>query len=41
MACLENRLVTSGMGANNPIAAGDTPEDYAQNRRIEFRLTTP
>jgi chemotaxis protein MotB len=37
----ENRLVTSGMGSNNPIATGDKPEDYAQNRRIEFRLTTP
>lgn len=36
-----NRLVTSGMGANNPIATGNTPADYAQNRRIEFRLTTP
>ncbi len=37
----DNRLVTSGMGANNPIASGNTPTDYAQNRRIEFRLTTP
>ncbi len=37
----ENRLVTSGMGANNPIATGNAPADYAQNRRIEFRLTTP
>lgn len=37
----ENRLVVSGMGANNPIAPGNTPEDYAQNRRIEFRLTAP
>ncbi len=37
----ENRLVTSGMGSNNPIATGNTPTDYAQNRRIEFRLTTP
>jgi chemotaxis protein MotB len=37
----ESRLVTSGMGANNPIATGSTPADYAQNRRIEFRLTTP
>ncbi|MBU6449015.1 MAG: peptidoglycan -binding protein [Rhodospirillales bacterium] len=36
-----NRLVTSGMGANNPIATGNTAADYAQNRRIEFRLTTP
>jgi chemotaxis protein MotB len=37
----ETRLVTSGMGANNPIATGNQPADYAQNRRIEFRLTTP
>lgn len=37
----ENRLVTSAMGSNNPIAPGNTPADYAQNRRIEFRLTTP
>ena len=37
----ENRLVTSGLGSNNPIATGDTPADYAQNRRIEFRLTAP
>jgi chemotaxis protein MotB len=37
----ENRLVVSGMGANNPIAPGSTAADYAQNRRIEFRLTTP
>lgn len=35
------RLVVSGMGSNNPIAPGHTPADYAQNRRIEFRLTTP
>ena len=37
----QNRLVVSGMGSNNPIAPGNTPADYAQNRRIEFRLTTP
>lgn len=36
-----NRLMASGMGANNPIATGTTPADYAQNRRIEFRLTSP
>lgn len=36
-----NRLVTSGMGSNNPIATGKTAADYAQNRRIEFRLTAP
>lgn len=37
----ENRLMASGMGSNNPIALGHTATDYAQNRRIEFRLTTP
>lgn len=37
----ESRLVTSGMGSNNPIATGQTQADYAQNRRIEFRLTPP
>jgi chemotaxis protein MotB len=35
------RLVVAGMGSNNPIAPGNTPADYAQNRRIEFRLTAP
>lgn len=37
----KNRLMASGMGSNNPIAPGNTAADYAQNRRIEFRLTTP
>jgi chemotaxis protein MotB len=37
----ENRLAASDMGANNPLAAGSSATDYAQNRRIEFRLTTP
>ncbi len=37
----QDRLVMSGMGSNNPIAPGNTPADYAQNRRIEFRLTAP
>jgi chemotaxis protein MotB len=37
----ENRLGASDMGANNPLVTGSTPADYAQNRRIEFRLTTP
>jgi chemotaxis protein MotB len=37
----ENRLAASDMGANNPLAAGTSAADYAQNRRIEFRLTTP
>jgi chemotaxis protein MotB len=37
----ETRLGASDMGANNPLAAGTSAADYAQNRRIEFRLTTP
>jgi chemotaxis protein MotB len=37
----ENRIGASDMGANNPLANGNTAADYAQNRRIEFRLTTP
>jgi chemotaxis protein MotB len=36
-----SRLSASALGSNNPIAAGTTAQDYAQNRRIEFRLTTP
>ncbi|HTJ90496.1 MAG TPA: peptidoglycan-binding protein [Acidocella sp.] len=35
------RLAATAMGANNPINPGITPADYAQNRRIEFRLTAP
>ncbi|MDE8345689.1 MAG: peptidoglycan -binding protein [Acidocella sp.] len=37
----ESRIAATALGANNPIAAGNTPSAYAQNRRIEFRLTTP
>jgi chemotaxis protein MotB len=37
----QNRIAASAMGANDPIAVGTTQADYAQNRRIEFRLTTP
>ncbi len=37
----QNKLIVSGMGSNNPIAPGNTASDYAQNRRIEFRLTAP
>jgi chemotaxis protein MotB len=37
----ENRISISALGSNNPLAAGATKADYAQNRRIEFRLTTP
>ncbi|HQT62334.1 MULTISPECIES: peptidoglycan -binding protein [unclassified Acidiphilium] len=36
----KNRVVAAGFGANHPIATGDTPKDLAQNRRIEFRLTS-
>lgn len=35
-----NRLVATANGSANPIAAGNTAADYAQNRRIEFRLTS-
>lgn len=36
----KNRVVAAGFGADHPIATGDTPKDLAQNRRIEFRLTS-
>ncbi len=32
-------LAATGFGDQQPLVAGDTPEDYAKNRRIEFRLT--
>lgn len=31
----ENRIVTKGFGAANPVATNDTPEGRAENRRIE------
>ena len=34
-----DRLVAAGFGEYQPIAAGDTPEARAQNRRIELKLT--
>ncbi|MGC8527914.1 peptidoglycan -binding protein [Acidiphilium sp.] len=36
----KNRVVAAGFGADHPIATGNTPQDLAQNRRIEFRLTS-
>jgi len=36
---LPQRIVTSGMGMNNPIASNSTPEGRAQNRRVEIVLT--
>lgn len=33
------RLVPAGLGSNDPIDTADTPEAYAKNRRIEFKLT--
>lgn len=36
---LPQRIVTSGMGMNNPIANNSTPEGRAQNRRVEIVLT--
>jgi chemotaxis protein MotB len=37
----QERLAATAMGSNNPLNPGTTPADYAQNRRIEFRLTSP
>jgi outer membrane protein OmpA-like peptidoglycan-associated protein len=36
---LSQRIVTSGMGMNKPIASNSTPEGRAQNRRVEIVLT--
>ena len=35
-----SRLTAVGFGAGRPIAANDTPENMAKNRRIEFRVYT-
>jgi chemotaxis protein MotB len=35
-----DRIAATANGAASPIAAGHTAADYAQNRRIEFRLTS-
>ncbi len=35
-----DRVAATAFGSANPIATGTTPQDYAQNRRIEFRLTS-
>ena len=34
-----DRLVAAGYGEYQPLVEGDTPEAYAQNRRIELKLT--
>jgi len=36
----QNRVVAAAFGAEHPINQGTTPEALAQNRRIEFRLTS-
>lgn len=36
---LPQRIVTRGMGLNNPIASNDTPEGRASNRRVEIKLS--
>jgi chemotaxis protein MotB len=33
------RLVAAGFGEFQPVALGNTEEDYRRNRRIEFKLT--
>lgn len=35
-----DRIAATANGAASPIAAGNSASDYAQNRRIEFRLTS-
>ena len=34
-----NRLVPAGFADTRPVAAGDSPEAMARNRRIELKLT--
>lgn len=36
---LPQRIITRGMGFEDPIASNDTPEGRAQNRRVELMLT--
>jgi OOP family OmpA-OmpF porin len=35
-----NRLTVKGMGEADPVATNDTPEGRAQNRRVEFKVTS-
>jgi outer membrane protein OmpA-like peptidoglycan-associated protein len=36
-----DRLTSEGYGADRRIAMGDTPEDHARNRRVEFYIVDP
>ncbi len=36
-----DRLAATGFGDTHPLDPANTPEAYAKNRRIEFRLTSP
>jgi outer membrane protein OmpA-like peptidoglycan-associated protein len=36
-----DRLTSEGYGADRRIATGDTPEDHARNRRVEFYIVDP
>jgi chemotaxis protein MotB len=35
----KTRLAATGFGEFQPISSGSSPEDLAQNRRIEIKLT--
>lgn len=36
----KKHLIASGYGSEHPITGGNSPDDYARDRRIEFRLTS-
>jgi outer membrane protein OmpA-like peptidoglycan-associated protein len=36
---LSERIATSGMGPDSPVASNDTPEGRSLNRRVEIILT--
>jgi outer membrane protein OmpA-like peptidoglycan-associated protein len=39
MGISPNRIQTQGFGSDKPLADGDSPEDYAKNRRVVIEVT--